>query len=86
MKSSFNFNLEIHNSHSVTAHQRNKRRIWFLLILLLVLAPAIYFAGYKILKSPATTKLEQSVTAKQQLIKTISLSNIENLKTGQSQN
>ena len=80
MKNSSNFDLEIHESHIFrTKNRRNKKHLWFLLILLLALA--IYFAVPKFIKLPAMVKSEQSMTTKAQVIKTIPLSNVENLKT-----
>jgi hypothetical protein len=76
------FDLEIHDSRSMTTRRRYKTRLWFFLILLLLLGGIVYFMVPKIIK-PNTeakkTEVEQPAI-KEQIIKPIRIPNLEDLK------
>jgi hypothetical protein len=77
------FDLEIHDSRSATIRTRYRKGLLLLLILILIGA-IIYFFVPKIMKLPTPAKksepeVEQQVI-KEQIIKSISIPNIEDLK------
>jgi len=85
MKSSFD--LEIHDSRSMTTHRRYKTRLWLFLILLLV-GTIVYLMVPKIIKPNIDAKkieVEQPAI-KEQIIKSIPIPNLEDLKNTQPPN
>jgi hypothetical protein len=82
MKSSFS--LEIRDSHSFRSRRRKKYFLWF--FLLLSLAVGIYFLAPEIIwitsKKPEVEKAElESADVKEQIIKTLPMPDMHNLKT-----
>jgi len=74
MKSSFS--LEFNDSQT---HRRNRKRLWFLLVL--SLAVASYFLLPNIITfTPKDKPEEQSRATREQIIKTIELPNVKNMK------
>jgi len=81
MKSSFS--LEIRDSHSFKARRRKRYFLWF--FLLLSLAAGIYFLAPQIMlmaSKPEAEKTElESAEIKEQIIKTLPMPDMHNLKT-----